>query len=70
MQKGPQGYIFFSLKKPKLLKICKFQMEGSIPSIPLHLLWFGTSLKDINSHLMRILIFLLIKPYVQLIRKN
>ena len=51
----PQGCIFFSLTKPKISNVCKFQMEGSLLSVPLPLLRFWTSPKDIhkvdeNSH--------------------
>ena len=47
-----QGCIFLSPTKPKIPKVCKFQMEGSILFVSL---WFGTSPKDIhkvdeNSH--------------------
>ena len=38
----------FSPTKPKILKICKFQIEGSILSVPMSLLQFGTSPKDIH----------------------
>ena len=55
VQNRPQECIFFSPTKPKIPKVCKFQMEGSILSVPLPLLQFGTSPKDIhkvddNSH--------------------
>ena len=66
LQNRPQGCIFFSPTKPEIPKVCKFQMEGSILSVPLPLLPFGTSPKDIhkvdeNSH------SLLIKLHVRLI---
>ena len=50
-----QGCIFFRATEPKNPKVCKFQIERSILSVPLPLLWFETSPKDIhkvdeNSH--------------------
>ena len=55
VQNRPRGCISFSATKPKIPKVCKFQMEVSILSVPLLLLRFGTSPKDIhkvddNSH--------------------
>ena len=55
MQNRPQGCIFLSLTKLKIQKAFKFQMEGLVLSVPLPLLQFGTSPKDIhkvdeNSH--------------------
>ena len=55
MQNSPQACIFFSPTKPKIPKVCKFQVERSILSVTLALLCFGTSPNDIykvdeNSH--------------------
>ena len=48
VQNRPQGCIFSSPTKPEIPKVCKFQMEGSILSVPLPLLRFGTSPKYIH----------------------
>ena len=48
MQNRPQGCIFFSPTKFKIPKVFKFQMKGSVLPVPLPLLWFGTSPKDIH----------------------
>ena len=55
VQNIPQGCILFRPIKPKIPKVCTFQLEGSILSVPLPLLRFGTSPKGIhkvheNSH--------------------
>ena len=55
VQNTPQRCIFFSLIKPKVSNICKFQVERSILSVSLPVIWFGTSAKDLykahtNSH--------------------
>ena len=48
MQNRPPGCIFFSLTKLKIQNVFKFQMEGSVLSVPLPLLQFQTSPKDIH----------------------
>ena len=66
MQNRPQGYLFFSPTKLKVSKVCKFQIEGFILSVPLPLLWFGTGPRMFTK-LMKIPISLLRKLYVRLI---
>ena len=48
VQNRPEGCIFFSLTKAKVSNICKFQVQKSIMSVSLPVLWFGISPKDFH----------------------
>ena len=48
MQNRPQGCIFFSPTKFQIPKVFKFEMGESVLTVPLPLLWFGTSPKYIH----------------------
>ena len=48
VQNWPQGCIFYSPTKAKIPNVWKFQMKGSILSVPLLLLRFGTSPRNIH----------------------
>ena len=45
VQNRSQGCLFFSASGTS--KICKVSMEGSVVPVPMSMVWFGSSTKDI-----------------------